>query len=250
MDNFTLMNPCYLHFKTANNNNYIYDGITNSVFATDEIIDDCIILFQSHSFDDVKKILTEKYTDIGRINSACAFVDKMIQSKHAFYKDESKIKNDEKHLFHFNKHDIQKCLYDLCLMEQMILNVSEDCNLSCKYCFFSGEYINSRNRSHRKMTEEIAFKSIDYFFEQMLKIKRKHPGKIPAITFYGGEPLMNFELIKSCTNHIKRIYPYKYELSITTNGTLLDEEKSEFLYENNFTIAVRGTYNINFARIL
>lgn len=227
-----------LMFTTGNNNRYIYDGITNCVFATDDIINECINVYNTYSIKEAEQKVIEKYGKTDKVISAITFVEKMITQKHAFYKDEEWIRNEKKYMYDFNEDDVKTCLYTLCSMEQMVLSVTEDCNLRCKYCFFSDEYKNTRNRTHKMMTDDIAIKSLDFFFERMKIIRKRHPGKIAAITFYGGEPLLNFRLIKKCVQYIKNNYSYKCELSITTNGILLNTEVAKFLHDNNFNISI------------
>ncbi len=227
-----------IQFNTLNGNEYLYDSVTNCIFATDEIINDCISGFENNTSEEVERTLVEKYGDNLKVRSAVRFVSKMIEEKHAFFRDDEWIRREEEHLYDFSEEDVKSCLYDFCAMEQLTLGVTEDCNLRCKYCFYSSAYENTRNRTNNMMSEEIALKSLDYYFERMMEIRKKHPGKIAAITFYGGEPLMNFELIKKSVQHIKDNYPYRYELYITTNGLLLSGKRAEFLHDNNFNIAI------------
>ena len=229
---------CVIPFQTGNNNSYIYDANTGCVFASDEVINECIELHRLLPIDEVRKKLTEKYGDNEKVNSAVCFVEKMVTVKGAFYKDAVRIHEESKYINEFNAEDVKACLYQYCMMEQMVLNVTEDCNLRCKYCFFSEPYHNTRNRTKKMMTEEVAFRSLDFFFDRMREMNKVHPGKICAITFYGGEPLVNFELIKKCVAYIKENCPIRYMLNITTNGLLFKDEIADFLYENNFFISV------------
>lgn len=122
---------------------------------------------------------------------------------------------------------------------QMTLCVTEDCNLACKYCYFSDSYEYSRKPTHRKMNFETAKSSLDYFISLLKESKKYNPKKEPAIGFYGGEPLLNFDLIKKCVNYISDTYSdIDLFYTITTNGTLLDEKKADFLMLHNFAIAV------------
>lgn len=228
---------CVIPFRTVNNS-YIFDARTGSVFASDDIINECLELYQSLEMDEIRRKLIDKYEDGEKVNSAMAFVQKMVNVKKAFYKSDEQAKEERLHIEDFNENDIKTLLYDVCMTEQMILNVTEDCNLRCKYCFFSEPYEYSRNRTTKMMTEEVALRSLDFYFEKMAEIKKRHPGKIAAITFYGGEPLMNFDLIKKCVEYTKEKCPSVYMFNITTNGMLLKGEKADFLYENGFSISV------------
>ncbi|NMC60729.1 MAG: radical SAM protein [Candidatus Methanofastidiosa archaeon] len=122
---------------------------------------------------------------------------------------------------------------------QLILNVTEDCNFRCKYCVFSGLYDSMRTHSKKYMDLSVAKKAIDYYFYLLNEGKRYNPIRSPSIGFYGGEPLLNFELIKECVEYIEdKYHPSKIIYSLTTNGSLLDKEKADWLMQHNFTLSV------------
>lgn len=113
----------------------------------------------------------------------------------------------------------------------VLLNVTEDCNLRCKYCIYSGEYKGQRLRTQEVMRTDTAFKAVDFML-----------GKDNVddffVGFYGGEPLENFGLIQEVIGYINKKYPSKHvKYSMTTNGTLLDEV-SDFIIDNNFLLNV------------
>lgn len=117
-------------------------------------------------------------------------------------------------------------------MENLILQVTQQCNLRCKYCAYSGNYYN-RTHTAERMCFDTAKKAIDFY------LARSDRADQLCLSFYGGEPLLEFELIKKCSDYIikhkgdrKVIYP------ITTNGTLLDQEKIEFLVKNNVSLMI------------
>lgn len=122
---------------------------------------------------------------------------------------------------------------------QLTLGVTEDCNLACKYCYFSEVYPYSRNSSRKMMTFATAKCALDYYISLLREGERFNPNRNPTIGFYGGEPLLNFDLIRKCVSYFEEAYPKMDPLyTITTNGTLLDEKKLTFLMAHNFSIAV------------
>ncbi|MFA4929089.1 MAG: radical SAM protein [Patulibacter sp.] len=124
-------------------------------------------------------------------------------------------------------------------MIQMTLGVTEDCNLRCRYCIFSDVYTLSRNRSRNVMDFPTAKKALDYYMSLFLEGREYNPLRRPSIGFYGGEPLLNFDLIKKCVQYLKTAYPeLDFHFSVTTNGTLLTKEKEEFLKEHGFYISI------------
>lgn len=118
---------------------------------------------------------------------------------------------------------------------ELIIEVTTNCNLRCKYCIFGESYKELRKHDVKKMPFDIAKKSIDMYFKEFYKSKKHNPNRTPIISFYGGEPLMNFSLIKECTNYIKNNYPDENIFyTMTTNATLMDENIMDFFVENDF----------------
>ena len=119
---------------------------------------------------------------------------------------------------------------------QMILGLTENCNLRCKYCIFSGNYEEMRTHTFKRMEKETALKSVqnmDYINEW----KEYAPDKQPVISFYGGEPLLRFDLIQEVVAYVKQT-GFKTMFSMTTNGTLLTDHIIEFLVTHNVMISV------------
>lgn len=130
---------------------------------------------------------------------------------------------------------------------QLILMVTQDCNLRCKYCCFSGEYDNQRNHCKKTMPFEIAKKAVYNYHREFIRIKKKNILAKPIIGFYGGEPLLEFELIKKTVDYIKRLFNEDVTLLITTNGTIMNDEIEEFLIDNkiNLTVSLNGNKKEN-----
>lgn len=115
---------------------------------------------------------------------------------------------------------------------ELLLMISQDCNLRCKYCYATG---GSYGEKRRFMDTKTAEKAIDVAFSL---------GNIKSIVFFGGEPLLNFELIKHLVNYTKKrdiVYGF------VTNGTLLTDEMIKFFKKNNFyiTISLDGPKEVN-----
>ena len=117
-------------------------------------------------------------------------------------------------------------------LNYMILQVTQQCNLRCSYCAYSGLYYNRQHNSQR-MSFETAKKAIDFF------IQRTAESHYLRLGFYGGEPLLEFDLIKKCVAYIKdKVEGRDVTFVTTTNGTLLTDEKIKFLAENNFHLMI------------
>ena len=117
-------------------------------------------------------------------------------------------------------------------LDYLSLHVTQSCNLNCRYCVYSNNYY-TRSHSSQQMSFETAKRAIDYVFDRSVDSKQFRVG------YYGGEPLLRFDLIKQCVSYInQKMRGEQAKYIITTNGTLLSEEIATFLIENNFDITV------------
>ncbi len=118
-------------------------------------------------------------------------------------------------------------------LKQLTLVVTENCNLRCRYCIYSGSYDGSRLHSARSMPLETALAAIDHLAEH----SRDSDAPL-AVGFYGGEPLLEFELIRQVVAYSRKRLQKPVLFTITTNGTLLSKTVFNFLREHNFSILV------------
>ncbi len=122
-------------------------------------------------------------------------------------------------------------------LRELILNITEDCNFRCKYCSYSDYYEYTRGYSKKHMNFNTAKRAIDLYASLGKEGRRYNPEREPYIGFFGGEPLLNFDLIKGCVEYIESSYE-KWHYFITTNGSLLDKDKREWLVSHDFNILV------------
>ena len=123
-------------------------------------------------------------------------------------------------------------------IRQLILHVTNHCNLRCRYCyFFSQTYDYAPDLKKINMQEKVAYKAIDIYLASLNKQLEKNPNEKGAITFYGGEPLLNFELIKKCVKYVKERQS-NVSFHLTSNGTVINKEILDFLIDNNFYLSI------------
>lgn len=126
-------------------------------------------------------------------------------------------------------------------IKALCLNIAHDCNLRCEYCFASkGDYKTGREL----MSEEVALKSLD------LLAQNSGTRKNIEVDFFGGEPMLNFDVVKKAIDYGRKIeskYNKKFHFTITTNATLLNDEKIDYLNENmdNVVLSLDGRKEIN-----
>ncbi len=126
--------------------------------------------------------------------------------------------------------------------DQLVLIVTEDCNLRCRYCVYSGQYQGYRQYSHAKMSFETAKAAIDYYYQLSQRIYL--PDKLVFVNFYGGEPLLRLNFIKRCIAYARSLEDENtpFSFGITTNGTLLTEELADYFIaqEVNLVFSLDG----------
>jgi uncharacterized protein len=131
-------------------------------------------------------------------------------------------------------------------LQTLVVNVTNQCNLSCTYCYEYGEdkIVDTANgRQPKFMSEETARASVDF----MLRESRDNP--TAHMTFFGGETLMNFNVLKSTMAYARQRageLGKQVDFSLTTNATLLRPEIIEFLAENHVgvTISIDGPQDV------
>ncbi len=123
--------------------------------------------------------------------------------------------------------------------QQIVFEVTDSCNLRCTYCGYGHLYSGYDKREDRMMDFDTARGFLDYMVELVKSPFNKRIQKNLYCSFYGGEPLNNFGLIKQIVDYTKSIDPgsREFKFSMTTNGLCLDKHM-DFLAENEFHLLV------------
>ncbi len=217
-----------VHIFTMNGFNFAVDGNSGSIYVLDDIscqllsgmqelipLNDAVENFKTkYSYEEIK----EAYNEIKALK--------------------------EQGLLFTDSRDIEEMCSDRKTKDSikaLCLHVSHDCNLSCEYCFASkGDYKSGR----RLMTKDIALRAVDYLVDNS---GQRHNIEID---FFGGEPLMNFDTVKEVVAYGRELENKtgkKFYFTITTNGTLLDEDKIKFIneYMDNVVISIDGRKEVH-----
>lgn len=126
-------------------------------------------------------------------------------------------------------------------VKAMCLNIAHDCNLRCDYCFAStGDF----GKGRKLMTFETGKKAIDFLLE------KSADRQVLELDFFGGEPLMNFGVVKQIVEYARSReaeYNKKFRFTITTNGLLLNDEITEFINKemSNVVLSIDGRKCVN-----
>ena len=130
-------------------------------------------------------------------------------------------------------------------LQRIVLNVTNQCNLACGYCYeYSDDKISNTAGKPKYMDQQVAESAIDMLLKESVGRPAVH------VTFFGGETLMNFPLLRSSVEYAKRKCAdanKTVEFSLTTNGTLLSEKIVEFLSEHKIgvTVSIDGDRELN-----
>ncbi|MBR1529089.1 MAG: thioether cross-link-forming SCIFF peptide maturase [Oscillospiraceae bacterium] len=126
-------------------------------------------------------------------------------------------------------------------IKAMCLHISHDCNMRCKYCFAStGDFGTGR----KLMPVETGKLAIDFL------LKHSQDRKFLELDFFGGEPLMNFNAVKEVVRYAREReteYNKKFRFTITTNGTLLNDDSIDFINSemSNVVLSIDGRKETN-----
>lgn len=127
------------------------------------------------------------------------------------------------------------------IIKAMCLHVSHDCDLRCKYCFAGqGDFSGERSL----MNVETGKKALDFLVENSGNRRNLE------VDFFGGEPLLNFEVVKELTYYgeeLNKKHNKNIRFTITTNGLRLDDDKIDFINEHmsNVVMSLDGRREIN-----
>ena len=126
-------------------------------------------------------------------------------------------------------------------VKSMCINISHDCNLRCEYCFAAkGDF----GQGRCLMSLETAKKAIDFI------IANSGTRHNLEVDFFGGEPLMNFDVVKKTVEYARSIekqHNKNFRFTITTNGLLLDDDKIDFINKemSNVVLSLDGRKEVN-----
>ena len=202
-----------VHLYKLNGYNIVLDVFSGSVHAVDDVAFDAISMYETHTPEEIKNALSEKYKDEG---VTLEDLDEVL-SDIAELKEGGKLFTEDQYAdkaFDFkNRHTEIKAL---------CLHVAHTCNLNCTYCFAAqGKYHGER----ALMSFETGKRALDFLVENSGKRRNLE------VDFFGGEPLMNFEVVKQLVAYARSIEDKcgkHFRFTLTTNGVLLDDEVTEF----------------------
>ena len=203
-----------IHSYKMKGYNIIIDQNSGCVHSVDEVAYDIINMFESEPKEKIKAFILDKYSK--RDDVTPEDIDLCFEDIEALIKDGRLFAKDafENSALDFKKR--QGVLKAICL------HVAHDCNLACKYCFAGkGEYDGPKGL----MNFETGKRALDFLVE------KSGTRKNLEVDFFGGEPLLNWEVCKKLVEYgrsIEKEHGKNFRFTLTTNGVLVNDEVIEF----------------------
>ena len=210
-----------VHCYKNNGYNIVLDSNSGSVHAVDEVAFEVIDKYESRSKEEIILELCAKYPEITAddIEEIFQDIDEL--------KKEGKLFSEDK--FKDLQIDIKARPTQL---KALCLHIAHDCNMCCKYCFAGeGEYSGDRSL----MSFEVGKRALDFLIEQSGSRKNLE------VDFFGGEPLLNFDVVKQLVAYARSIEKEKgknFRFTLTTNGVLLDDEVMEWANKECYNVVL------------
>ncbi len=202
-----------IHQYKLNGYNIVLDVFSGSVHLVDDLSYDIIEMYEYGNKDNITERMLDKYREDGVTKEDIDEVFSDIEELKADGKLYSEDVYADRAFDLKNRHTEIKAL---------CLHVAHTCNLSCEYCFASqGKYHGDR----ALMSFEVGKRAIDFLIENSGSRKNLE------VDFFGGEPLMNWEVVKQIVNYARSIekeHNKNFRFTLTTNGVLLDDEVIDF----------------------
>jgi len=219
---------------------YIYDVNSNCILDVDKALF-TVINHVEISGDSSGPVAGEKLRGVARVASLSdESVDQALGTIRDAYANKGLFSDRRPTTmrYPFTKEDTRTIVSStLC---RLILGVTESCNLRCTYCKYSGSYQYARQHSNTQMTVATAHKAVRFLMDHSGYIINETDQPI-SITFYGGEPFINFRLIQSCVSLVEEHYPERRKrvhFALTSNFTMPRQEILEFLAKNRIDVTV------------
>ena len=204
-----------IHQYKLNGYNIVLDVYSGSVHLVDEVAYDIIALFETTPHDQIVAQMMDKYGHLEDVNEkelweCIADVQALKEAGKLFSEDLWK--------------DVEQAAFQASkpVLKAMCLHVAHTCNLNCDYCFASqGNYHGDR----ALMSFEVGKQALDFLIANSGRRVNLE------VDFFGGEPLMNWDVVKQLVAYARTqepIHHKNFRFTLTTNGMLLDDEVTEF----------------------
>lgn len=217
-----------IHRYKNNGYNIVLDVNSGSVHVVDELVYDAVgLLDEGKDETQVTEALKDTYQE-DDIRTALQEIRELKDADMLFTEDIYR-----NAIEHFKERQT--------VVKALCLHIAHDCNLACRYCFAEeGEYHGRR----ALMTYEVGRQALDFL------IANSGNRRNLEVDFFGGEPLMNWQVVKDLVAYGReqeKLYNKKFRFTLTTNGVLLDDEVMEFANRemDNVVLSIDGRKEVH-----
>ena len=223
-----------IHSYKLSGMNIVLDIYSGSVHVVDEVAYDIINMYEKSSKDEIRKVILERYKereDVTEkdIDDCFADIEELISLGKLFTPDTfaplaTKFKEKSAGV-----------------VKALCLHIAHTCNLNCSYCFASqGKY----NGERAVMSYEVGRAALDFL------VKNSGTRHNLEVDFFGGEPLMNFDVVKKLVAYARSIEKEakkNFRFTLTTNGVLIDDDVIEFANKemSNVVLSLDGRREVH-----
>lgn len=202
-----------VHQYKNNGYNIVLDVCSGSVHVVDDLVYDMIAMYEEHDKSEIAAAIRSKYKDLysdADIEDAYSDIKELAESGQLFTEDVYK-----DIIIDFKKRKT--------VVKALCLHIAHDCNLACQYCFADeGEY---HGQKRELMSLEVGKRALDFLIENSGNRVNLE------VDFFGGEPLMNFDVVKEIVAYGRmreKEAGKNFRFTLTTNGVLLNDDVIEF----------------------
>ena len=223
-----------VHQYKLNGYNIVLDTCSGAIHVVDEVAYDMIAAYKEKSEDEIVAEMLTKYGDREDVTEEdlhlCMEDIRTLVKMGKLYTEDTFENMAGK--FKERSGNVVKAL---------CLHVAHTCNLNCSYCFASqGKYHGDR----ALMSFEVGKRALDFLIENSGKRRNLE------VDFFGGEPLMNWDVVKQLVEYARSVekqYNKNFRFTLTTNGMLIDEDVIEFANKemSNVVLSLDGRKEIN-----
>ena len=223
-----------VHQYKMNGYNIVLDSCSGTIHVVDEPVYDVIAMFQDNDEDTITQVVCDKYKDRGDVTEAD--VRECIEDIKGLIKEGKLFSPDTfaDMAGTFKEHSGN-------VIKALCLHVAHTCNLNCDYCFASqGKFHGERTL----MSFEVGKRALDFLIENSGTRTNLE------VDFFGGEPLMNWEVVKQLVEYARSVekqHGKNFRFTLTTNGVLIDDDVIDFANRemSNVVLSLDGRKEIN-----
>ena len=222
-----------VHQYKLNGYNIVLDVFSGSVHTVDDLAYDVIALYKENTSEEIVAKMLDKYSNDSTVTEqeVLDVIDAVKELENA-----GKLYTEDEYrdlAFDFKKNNT--------VIKALCLHIAHTCNLNCEYCFASqGKYHGDR----ALMSLEVGKRAIDFLVENSGTRTNLE------VDFFGGEPLMNWDVVKDIVKYARSIEKEKnknFRFTLTTNGVLVDDDVIEFANKemHNVVLSLDGRKKVH-----